>query len=57
LQGGWSDHCNLKKKENKKARLHGLWKLVGTRWNQLAMVWERKRWGGMPSYKEHNCAN
>jgi hypothetical protein len=24
LQGGWSDHCNLKKKENKKARLHGL---------------------------------
>jgi hypothetical protein len=23
----------------------------GTRWNRLAMVWERKRWGGVPSYK------
>jgi hypothetical protein len=51
LQGSWSDHCNLKKKEKKKALLHGLWKLVGTRWNRLAMVWERKRWGGVLSYK------
>jgi hypothetical protein len=22
-----------------------LWKLVGTRWNRLAMVWERKKVG------------
>jgi hypothetical protein len=46
LQGSWSDHCNLKK-----ALLHGMWKLVGTRSNRLAMFWERKRWGGVPSYK------
>jgi hypothetical protein len=51
LQGSWSDHCNLKKKEKKKALLHGMWKLVSTRWNRLAMVWERKRWGGVQSYK------
>jgi hypothetical protein len=53
LQGSWSDHCNLKKgeKEKKKALLLGLWKLVGTWWNRLAMVWERKRWGGVPNYK------
>jgi hypothetical protein len=39
LQGSWSDHYNKKReKENKKALLHGLWKLVGTQWNQLAMV-------------------
>jgi hypothetical protein len=50
LQGSWSDHCNLKKKR-KRALLHGMWKLVGTRWNRLAMVWERKRWGGVLSYK------
>jgi hypothetical protein len=49
LQGSWSDHCNLKRKE--KALLHGMWKLVGTQWNRLAMVWERKRWRGVPSYK------
>jgi hypothetical protein len=51
LQGSWSDHYNLKKKRKKRALLHGLWKLVGTRWNRLAMVWERKRWGGVQSYK------
>jgi hypothetical protein len=51
LQGSWSDHYNLKKKIKRKALLHGMWKLVGTRWNRLAMVWERKRWGGVPSYK------
>jgi hypothetical protein len=52
LQGSWSDHYNLKKgKEKKKALLHGMWKLVGTRWNRLAMVWERKEWGGVLSYK------
>jgi hypothetical protein len=35
----WSDHCNLKKeKEKKKALLHGMWKLVGTRWNRLVMT-------------------
>jgi hypothetical protein len=28
--------------QKKKALLHGLWKLVGTRWNRLAMVCERK---------------
>jgi hypothetical protein len=50
LQGSWSDHYNLiSKKERKRALLHGMWKLVGTRWNRLAMVWERKkRWGGVP---------
>jgi hypothetical protein len=54
LQGSWSDHCNFflkREKKRKNALLHGLWKLVGTQWNQLAMVWERKRWGGVPSYK------
>jgi hypothetical protein len=29
----------------KKALLHGMWMLVGTRWNRLAMVWERKKGG------------
>jgi hypothetical protein len=50
LQGSWSYLCNLNKKR-KKALLHGMWKLVGTRSNRLAMVWERKRWGGVLSYK------
>jgi hypothetical protein len=31
-----------RKKGEKRAHLHGLWKLVGTRWNRLAMVCERK---------------
>jgi hypothetical protein len=36
-----------------------MWILVGTRWNRLAMVCERKeRWGGVPSFiKEHQSAN
>jgi hypothetical protein len=35
-----------------------MWKLVGTRWNRLAMVCERKRWGGVPSFiKERQSAN
>jgi hypothetical protein len=35
-----------------------MWMLVGTRWNRLAMVCERKRWGGVPSFiKEHQSAN
>jgi hypothetical protein len=35
-----------------------MWKLVGTRWNRLAMICERKRWGGVPSFiKEHQSAN
>jgi hypothetical protein len=52
LQGSWSDHYNKKReKEKKMALLHGLWKLVGTRWNRLAMVCERKKWGGVPNYK------
>jgi hypothetical protein len=35
-----------------------MWMLVGTRWNRLAMVCERKnRWGGVPSFiKEHQSA-
>jgi hypothetical protein len=41
LQESWSDHCNLNKKR-KKAVLYGMWKLVGTRWNRLAMVCEGK---------------
>jgi hypothetical protein len=46
------------KKGEKRALLHGMWMLVGTRWNQLAMVCERKRWGGVPSFiKEHQSAN
>jgi hypothetical protein len=28
--------------KRKKALLHGMWKLVGTRWNRLAMVCENK---------------
>jgi hypothetical protein len=28
--------------QKKKALLHGMWKLVGTRWNRLAMVCKRK---------------
>jgi hypothetical protein len=47
-----------KKEKRKKALLHGMWKLVGTRWNRLAMVCERKRWGGVPSFiREHQSAN
>jgi hypothetical protein len=36
-----------------------MWMLVGTRWNRLAMVCERKkRWGGVPSFiKEHQRTN
>jgi hypothetical protein len=30
------------KKKRKKSLLHGMWKLVGARWNRLAMVCERK---------------
>jgi hypothetical protein len=30
------------KKKRKKALLHSMWKLVGTRWNRLAMVCEKK---------------
>jgi hypothetical protein len=51
LQGSWSDHCNLNKRKRKRELLHGMWKLVGTRWNRLAMVWERKRWAEVLSYK------
>jgi hypothetical protein len=54
LQGSWSDHCNLLKK---KALLHGMWKLVGTRYNRLAMVWERKSGEECQAIKEHKCAN
>jgi hypothetical protein len=52
LQGSWSDHCNLNLKKEKKALLHGMWKLVGTRWNWLAMVWGRRKWGGVPKLYE-----
>ena len=46
------------KEKEKKALLHRKWMLVGTRWNRLAMVCERKRWGGVPSFiKEHQIAN
>jgi hypothetical protein len=38
LQGSWSDHCNFKKK----ALLHGMRLLAGTRRIRLAMVCERK---------------
>jgi hypothetical protein len=31
------------KKKRKGALLHGMWKLMGTRWNRLAMVCEKKR--------------
>jgi hypothetical protein len=34
-----------KKKEKKRALLDGMWTLVGTRWNQLGMVCERKKVG------------
>jgi hypothetical protein len=57
LQGSWSDHCNLNKKERKDTPpwyvkvgghpkdsvSHGLWK---------------EKWGGVPSFiKKHVCAN
>jgi hypothetical protein len=48
LQGIWLDHSNLNLKKRKKALLHGMWKLVGTRWNRLAMVWGKKKWGVVP---------
>jgi hypothetical protein len=58
LQRSWSDHYNLKKKRKRKALLHGMWKLVGTRWNRLAMVWERKKGGEeCKAIKEHQSAN
>jgi hypothetical protein len=58
LQGSWSDHYNKKReKEKKKALLHGMWKLVGTRWNWLAMVCERKSGEECQTIKEHICAN
>jgi hypothetical protein len=52
-------HIFYLKKRGKKALLHGMWMLVGIRWNRLAMVWERKkRWGGVPSFiKEHKSVN
>jgi hypothetical protein len=35
-----------------------MWMLVGTRWNRLVMVCERKKWGGVPSFiKEHQSVN
>ena len=47
-----------KKKERKKALLQRMWMLVGTRWNRLAMVCERKRWGRVPSFiKRARSAN
>jgi hypothetical protein len=35
-----------------------MWKLVGSRWNRLAMVWERKKGGEecQSFIKEHQCA-
>jgi hypothetical protein len=45
LHESWSDHCNLILKIKKNALLHGMWMLVGTRWNRLATVWERKKGG------------
>jgi hypothetical protein len=43
LQGSWSDHYNFKKKkEKKKAFLHGMRLLAGTRRIRLAMVSKRK---------------
>jgi hypothetical protein len=35
-------YCFIPKRK-KKALLHGMWMLVGTRWNRLAMVCERKK--------------
>jgi hypothetical protein len=58
LQGSWSDHYNLiLKRKKKRALLQGMWKLVGTRWNRLAMVWERKKGGKecQSFIKEHQC--
>jgi hypothetical protein len=47
-----------RKKKKKKALLYSMWMLVGTRWNRLAMVCERKRWGGVASFiKEHQSVN
>jgi hypothetical protein len=47
-----------KKKKRKKALLHGMWMLVGTRWNRLAMVCERKKVGRSAKLiKEHKSAN
>jgi hypothetical protein len=49
LQGSWLDHYNFKKKkEKKKALLHGMRLLAGTRGIRLAMVCERK--GGEERY-------
>jgi hypothetical protein len=43
LQGTWSDHYNFKKKkEKKKALLHGMRLLAGTQRIRLAMVYESK---------------
>jgi hypothetical protein len=42
LQESWSDHYNFKKKKKKKALLHGMRMLAGTRRIRLAMVCERK---------------
>jgi hypothetical protein len=38
-------HIVLFQKKKKKALLHGIRMLVGTRWNRLAMVCERKKGG------------
>jgi hypothetical protein len=34
----YSKNKKREKKERKKALLHGMWMLVGTRWNRLDMV-------------------
>ena len=54
----YSKKKKKEKKERKRALLHDMWMLVGTRWNRLAMVWERKKGGEecQSFIKEHQYA-
>jgi hypothetical protein len=55
LQGSWSDHYNLKRKEKGTPPWY-----VKVGWHLMESVshgLRKERWEGVPSYKEHQCAN
>jgi hypothetical protein len=53
LQGSWSDHCNLKKKEKKKRKGTPLWyvKVGGHPMESVSHGLRKEKWGGVPNYK------
>jgi hypothetical protein len=55
LQGSWSDHCNLKKKKEKKRKEKDTppWyvKVGGHPMESVSHGLRKEKWGGVPSYK------